>query len=114
MPTDRALRHSCSRYIRARGAGPPEAIGELVNKASEFLGILAKNRNGTEGTEILGIPVPVTGTLGLVSRLDSAGRPQWRQPSMGTGPRTARRARVESSSLAGALSWTSSGGGYEL
>ena len=24
MPTDRALRHSCSRYIRARGAGPPE------------------------------------------------------------------------------------------
>ena len=28
MPTDRALRHSCSRYIRARGAGPPEAIGE--------------------------------------------------------------------------------------
>ena len=30
MPTDRALRHSCSRYIRARGAWPPEAIGELV------------------------------------------------------------------------------------
>ena len=28
MPTDRALRPSCSRYIRARGAGPPEAIGE--------------------------------------------------------------------------------------
>ena len=29
MPTDRALRPSCSRYIpiRARGAGPPEAIG---------------------------------------------------------------------------------------
>ena len=26
--TDRALRPSCSRYIRARGAGPPEAIVE--------------------------------------------------------------------------------------
>ena len=28
MPTDRALRPRCSRYIRARGAGPPEAISE--------------------------------------------------------------------------------------
>ena len=28
VPTGRALRPSCSRYIRARGAGPPEAIGE--------------------------------------------------------------------------------------
>ena len=28
LHTDRAQRHSCSRYIRARGAGPPEAIGE--------------------------------------------------------------------------------------
>ena len=28
LHTDRALRPSCSRYIRARGAGPPEAIGE--------------------------------------------------------------------------------------
>ena len=28
MPTGRALRPSCSRYIRARGAGPFEAIGE--------------------------------------------------------------------------------------
>jgi len=28
VPTDRALRPSCSPYIRARGAGPPEAIGE--------------------------------------------------------------------------------------
>ena len=26
MPTGRALRPSCSRYIRARGAGPHEAI----------------------------------------------------------------------------------------
>ena len=26
LHTDRALRPSCSRYIRARGAGPPEAI----------------------------------------------------------------------------------------
>ena len=34
MPTDRALRHSCSRYIRARGAGPPEAIvGEKLRAA---------------------------------------------------------------------------------
>ena len=31
VPTDRALRHSCSRYIRAlEGAGPPEAIGEKL------------------------------------------------------------------------------------
>ena len=28
LHTDRTLRPSCSRYIRARGAGPPEAIGE--------------------------------------------------------------------------------------
>ena len=35
MPTDRALwpRPSCSRYIRARGAGPPEAIGEAGGPA---------------------------------------------------------------------------------
>ena len=32
MHTDRALRPSCSRYIRARGAGPPEAIGEAEGR----------------------------------------------------------------------------------
>ena len=36
MPTDRALRPFCSRYIRARGAGPPEAIGEAGGAALEI------------------------------------------------------------------------------
>lgn len=35
MPTDRALRPSCFRYIRARGAGPPEAIGVKLGAAPE-------------------------------------------------------------------------------
>ena len=33
----------------------------LVIKGQRFLRIPGKSRNGTEGTEILGIPVPVTG-----------------------------------------------------
>ena len=34
----------------------------VSTKVQRFLRILAKSRNGTEGTEILGSPVPVTGT----------------------------------------------------
>ena len=36
MPTDCALRHSCSRYIRARGAGPPEATLVKLGAAPEI------------------------------------------------------------------------------
>ena len=70
----------------------------LPIKASEFLRIPAKNRNGTEGTEIIGIPVPVTGTPGSVSRLDIW--PAGRNGGSLLWGLDRDRARVESSSPA--------------
>ena len=59
----------------------------LPIKASEFLRIPAKNRNGTEGTEILGNPLPVTGIPKVARFLPTT------RPTRGTA-RTRRGSRA--------------------
>ena len=62
-------------------------------KVQRFLRILAKSRNGTEGTEILGIPVPVTGNLRWLSTSPTRRPTRGMRPAHGAAPRllTARR-----------------------
>ena len=96
-------------------------VASSCTKVQRFLRILAKSRNGTEGTEILGIPVPVTGILRCLSTSPTT-RPTRGMARMRRGSeasdgaplqlcthRTPGCARLERR----ALSWTSSGGGYD-
>ena len=83
LPTHMVHSHCYLAYLLA---------GRIYAKVQRFLRILAKSRNGTEGTEILGIPVPVTG-MSKVARFLPDHAATRRHGARGAAPRllTARR-----------------------